>query len=138
MLFNEIWNGRVGCCIKRCIKYLHFFFAGLFLNNTFLRHTDSRKAWSHGWAYGFDSTMHDSNQYLKQSIKIMLGIRLWKYENTFISILMIMHIICTLIFLAKWEDIWNYYLWSKCILQNMTSFFDIWCGFNIKLLDKLP
>ena len=115
------------------IRSLHkiFFFRVFFLglrNNTFLRHSDLREHCSYCWAYGLDSTTHDSNKYLKQSIKMMLSIRLWKWKHVYFHIydnLYYMHCqvrsYLNLLFMVKMH-----------FTKFMTSFHDIWYEASIQ------
>ena len=83
IIIYKIWDLRA--VIKtscRCIKYMVL----CFLNNTSLRHADSREYCSHSWADRFDCTAHYSNEYLKQSIKIMLSNSLWKWKHDYYHI----------------------------------------------------
>ena len=68
----------------RC-KYTMYVLLGL-LYDTSLRHADLREYCSYSWADRLDRTAHNSNKYLKQSIKIMLSIRLWKWKHIYFHI----------------------------------------------------
>ena len=83
IIIYKIWDLRAAiktssCCIKFTVLCL--------LNNTLLRHSDIGEYCSHSRAYRFDGTSHNSNKYLKQSIKIMLSNSLWKWKHDYYHI----------------------------------------------------
>ena len=81
----EILDIQIIVVKSLCCKCTNFFFLGLWYN-TSLRHADLREYCSYRWADRLDRTAHNADKYLKQSIKIMLSIRLWKWKHSYFHI----------------------------------------------------
>ena len=111
---------RFTCCHKNFLVFHKIFIC--LLNNTSLRHTDIGEYCSHSWADWFDCTTHNSDKYLKQSIKIMLSNSLWKWKHDYYHIYDNADYIVLLF--AKFRKIFENIIYGqKCIFKIWQVFF---------------